>query len=171
MNWKGIVKTVAPALGTALGSPMAGAAVREIADKWLGDGNASEQDLERAISAASPEELAKLRAIDADFKSRMRELDIDLEKLEVQDRQGARDLFRVNIWPQIALSTVFGIGYFVVLALFLGSDVSIPDSLRDPFNIVLGVLTAAISQIMNFWFGSSKGSQEKDAKLGPAPGK
>jgi len=40
-TWKGIVGTVAPALATALGGPLAGVAVRAIAEKVLGKPEAS----------------------------------------------------------------------------------------------------------------------------------
>lgn len=165
MDWKGIVKTVAPALGTALGGPMAGMAIREIGNRWLGKEQAGSEEIEQAVLNASPDQLAELRKIDADFKLRLRELDIDLERLEVEDRKSARQLFSVNVWPQILLSGVFGVGYFAVLYLFMAQDVTVDDTLRDAFNIVLGVLTAAISSILNFWFGSSLGSKEKTQRL------
>ncbi|WP_227369833.1 hypothetical protein [Halomonas sp. M20] len=165
MDWKGIVKTVAPALGTALGGPLAGAAIREMGDRWLGNPDADRVQVEQAVLNASPEQLSELRKLDAEFRVRMRELDIDLEKLEVEDRKSARDLFSVNIWPQILLSSVFGVGYFCVLYIFMSKNVTVDDSLRDAFNIILGVLTAAINSILQFWFGSSLGSKEKTRQM------
>jgi len=169
MDWKSIVKTVAPALGTALGGPMAGMAIREISNRWLGKESADAKEIEQAVLNASPEQLAELRKIDSDFNVRMRELDIDLEKLQVEDRKSARSLFSVSVWPQILLSAVFGAGYFWVLYLFMAHGVTIDDSLRDAFNIILGVLTAAISSILQFWFGSSSGSKEKTKHMQVRP--
>jgi len=37
--------------------------------------------------------------------------------------------------------------------------------MQPTFNIILGVLTAAIPMILQFWFGSSNGSKDKTAKL------
>ncbi|MDL4863891.1 hypothetical protein NPJ88_016280 [Halomonas elongata] len=165
MNWKSIVKTVAPALGTALAGPMAGTAIRELGNRWLGDENATAKDVEQAVQNASPDQLAQLREIDADFEARMRELDIDLHELEVEDRKSARAMFSVNIWPQIILSAVFGLGYFVVLYLLMSNNVAIGDGLRDTFSIVLGVMTGAVKDILQFWFGSSMGSKEKTHQL------
>ena len=50
-NWKAIVGTVAPALATALGGPLAGVAVKAIADKVLGKPAATEADVAAAIEA------------------------------------------------------------------------------------------------------------------------
>lgn len=169
MDWKSIVKTVAPALGTALAGPMAGMAIREIGNRWLGSDTAGSKEIEEAVLNATPDQLAELRQIDSDFKVRMRELDIDLEKLEVEDRKSARSLFSISVWPQMLLSAVFGIGYFWVLYLFMAHGVAVDDSLRDAFNIILGVLTAAISSILQFWFGSSLGSKEKTKQLQVRP--
>lgn len=160
-SWKSIVRSIAPTLGAALGGPMAGAATKFIADKMLGKPDASMGDIEAAILEASPEQLAKLKEIDVQFKLDMRKLDIDVYELEYKDRDSARKLFAVNIWPQIVLSTIFVAGYFGVL-YFLMSHGSEGSMLSNPvFTAVLGVLTAAIPQILSFWFGSSLGSKEK----------
>lgn len=165
MSWKEIVRSVAPTIGTALGGPMAGMATKFIAEKMLGNKDAVEQEIQEFVLNASPEELVKLKELEQQFILDMKQLDIDVYELEVKDRDSARKLFEVNIWPQITLSTVFVLGYFGVLYFLMsGTD---PQSLvQNPtmtgvFTTVLGVLTAAIPQILNFWFGSSLGSKEK----------
>ena len=173
-NWKEIVRNVAPVIGTALGGPMAGAATKFIAEKMLGKPNASEPEIEQAIMTASPEQLAKLKDIDAQFKLHMKQLDVDIYELEYKDRDSARKLFEVNVWPQIVLSTVFVLGYFAVLYYLMSHPSSLSgsnDKLVGVFTTVLGVLTAAIPQILNFWFGSSLGSKEKTRGLNLAVGK
>lgn len=164
MDWKSLVKTVAPVLGTALGGPMAGAATKFIADKLLGNPAATEQDVAEAVLGASAEQLTNLRKLDQDFKLRMRELDVDVFKLEVQDKDSARRLFSVNIWPQVTLSAVYTIGYFAMLYMFMSGNVEVTADLRTEFGMVLGVMTAAQVEIMHFWFGSSLGSKTKDAR-------
>lgn len=167
MDWKTIVKAVAPVLGTALGGPFGGAATKFLADKFLGNPDASEGDLATAILGATPEQLANLKKLDQDFKLRMRELDVDVFKLEVSDKASARQLFQVNIWPQIVLSAIYTIGYFVMLYMFMSGNVEVTADLRTEFGIVLGVMTAAQVEILHFWFGTSSGSKQKDA-LKPA---
>lgn len=165
MDWKSLVKTVAPVLGTALGGPMAGAATKFIADKLLGNAGATEQDVADAVLGASADQLAKLRELDQTFKIKMRELDLDVFKMEVQDKASARELFKTNIWPQVILSGIYTFGYFAMLYMFMSGGVEVTPDLRTEFGMVLGVMTAAQVEILHFWFGSSQGSKEKAAEL------
>ena len=112
-SWKEIVRNIAPTLGVALGGPMAGAATKFIADKMLGKPDATQAEIADVILGASPDQLTKLKELDHQFKLDMKNLEIDVYELEYKDRDSARKLFAVNIWPQITLSTVFVLGYFV----------------------------------------------------------
>lgn len=49
-DWKAIVKTVAPALGTALGGPLAGTAVKVLSEALLGHSDGKEEEIARAGS-------------------------------------------------------------------------------------------------------------------------
>ena len=163
MDWKKIVGTVAPGLATALGGPLAGLAVKAIGGALGLSEGASEDDVAVAVSGANPEQLLALKQADQAFKVKMRELYVDLERLAGQDRASARDIAKVNMWPHIVLSTIYTFGYFAMLYLFMTGNVEIATSLKTEFSIVLGVMTAAQTMIMQFWFGSSSGSKEKDA--------
>jgi len=161
MKWQDIVKTVAPTIGVALGGPMGGAATKFLTDKLLGNSGGDAQDVESFIMGASPKDLAALKKLDHEFKLEMKALSIDVFELEAKDRDSARGLFKVNIWPQIVLSAIFITGYFAILYMLFSGGVAISESMRDVVNILLGVLTAAVPQILSFWFGSSLGSKEK----------
>lgn len=165
MSWKDIVKTIAPTLGTALGGSMGGAATKFLADKLLGDSSADVSEVESFVLGASPEQLATLKKLDHEFKLEMKALDIDVFELEVKDKDSARGLFKINIWPQIILSTVFVLGYFGILYFLLHNNAETPIISNPVFTTILGVLTAAIPQILGFWFGSSLGSKEKTNSL------
>jgi len=163
--WKDIIKTIAPLLGTALGGPFGGMATKFIAGKLLGDENASEADLEELIINQSPEMMTKLRLADQEFKVKMKELGIRREQLENEDRQSARELFKVNKWPQIVLSALFITGYFIILGLLMSGTITINDAVKDIVLLLIGMLTREVPTIMQFWFGSSSGSKDKTAKL------
>lgn len=92
MDWKSIVRTVAPALAAALGSPIAGVATKFIADKVLGNPDASEQDIATALTAPSPDLLIKLKESDHDFALEMKRAEIDVFELETQDADSARNM-------------------------------------------------------------------------------
>lgn len=167
-DWKKIIRTVAPALGTALGGPLIGSALTAIANVVVPDkANPTVDEVAQAVCSASPEMLLKLKEADAEFATKMRQLEIDIYKLEVEDRTSARGMFNVNYWPQIVISTVFIIGYFTVLIFVMNGSVakSIGTEWQPVLNTILGVLTASIPTILAFWFGSSFGSREKTVAL------
>lgn len=163
MDWKALVKNIAPTIGTALGGPAAGMAVKYLATELLGNPDASEADVAAHFENASPDQMLAVKKLDQAFAQKMAELNIDVFKLEVQDRQSARELAKFNIWPQVILSAIFILGYFGIMAgLIYFYDVQINDRVFGILNTVIGILTAAIPQILQFWFGSSLGSKEKD---------
>lgn len=164
MNWKELIRNIAPTIGASLGGPAAGLGIKYLADKFLGKPDATEQELADAVLGATPEQLLTIKKLDADFKIQMRQLDIDVFKLEAQDRDSARKLATVNMVPHIVLTFLYTIGYFLVLYFFMTGKVKVDSDIADTFNQIVGVLTAAQITIMAFWFGSSYGSKVKDAK-------
>jgi len=151
------VKVIAPTLGAALGGPLGGLAGQILGGLLGGDSKAVEQ----AILEQKPETLLALKKAENDFKVRLKELDIEEDKLVFNDRANARDLAKVDMGPHKLLSLVFIGGYFIILAAFFVGKVEIDSSLREPFLILLGVITANVPSIMQFWFGTSSGSQRK----------
>lgn len=160
-DWKNLVKNIAPVLGTALGGPLAGTATKYLADSLLGNPDATEDEIAKALTTASPETLAKLKELDLKFKTEMKQLDIDVFKLEVSDKASARDMAKENMWPQIILSAVFILGYFVILASLMYLEVSIQADIKEVVILLIGLITREVPTIMQFWFGSSHGSKNK----------
>ena len=166
-DWKSTLSKVAPMVGAAVGGPfggMAASAALSLLDIEPEKGN-EEAQLEMAMMSMSPEQAAKLQMAEKNWKKTMKELDLKVEDLHAKDRVSARDLaVKTSIMPQVILSGLYTAGYFAVLYLFLNGDVSVDDSMKAEFNLILGVLTAGQVQIMNFWFGSSSGSKNKVSK-------
>lgn len=164
-NWKSALSTVAPMIGTAIGGPFGGMAANA-ALSLLGvepeEGN-EEVQLEQAIKGMTAEQAIKLKQAEKDWVATMRELEIKEESLHSEGRKDARKFAaNTSILPQVILSALYTIGYFVVMYMFITGGVTIADGIKSEFNMVLGVMTAAQIQIMNFWFGSSSGSKSKD---------
>jgi len=155
-----LVRNFAPAIAAGLGGPVAGQATQHLAN-LLGKPGANQTELESAIIGATPEQLADIKESDQQFEAQMKALDIDVYKLEVDDRKDARDMAKQNMVPQMTLSVVFIVGYFGLMYLLFFGEVNIGESMRDTGNILIGVMTASIPQIMSFWFGSSHGSKSK----------
>ena len=165
MDWKSIVKSVAPTIGAALGGPLGGMATKFLAEALLGKPDANQEDIADFLVTASPEKLVELKKLDAEFKTKMRELDIDVFELETKDRDSARQMFKTNIWPQIILSAVFIGGYFFVLYGLLNGTITIQEAIKDTALLLIGLLTREVPTIMQFWFGSSMGSKDKTSAL------
>lgn len=165
MSWKSLIRKVAPTLGAALGGPAGGMAVKFLSEKFLGNAEASKEELAAFIESATPAQMLAIKEADQQFLTEMKKLDIDVFALEVEDRQNARELAKVNMWPQIVLSALFILGYFGILGILVYFyDADINDRIFGILNTVIGVLTAAIPMILQFWFGSSLGSKQKDKK-------
>ena len=86
-----LIETVAPTIATALGGPVAGMAVKALSTALLGHDSGSEDDIRDALATATPDQIAAIRKVDADFKVQMKSLDIDLVRIAANDRASARD--------------------------------------------------------------------------------
>lgn len=174
--WRSIVSSVAPVIGTALGGPMGGAAMKAVADGLFPGEDVPEKDLEKRLEAEltdNPEALAKLRQINNEFAVRMRELDIDLEQINLDhermhaaDRASARDLQgNTKSWSVPILAGLTVAGFFAVVAFVLSGQVTLESTL---LGFVLGQVSAKAEQVYNFYFGSSKGSKDKTEAMAAA---
>jgi hypothetical protein len=155
-----VISMVAPTLGAALGGPLGG-----MAGQILGGLVSGEADLEKVILDQKPETLLALKKAEQDFLLRLEELGIEKEKLVYGDRANARELAKSDMNPHKVLSLVFIGGYFIILAAFFVGKAEIDPSLKEPFLLLLGVITANVPSIMQFWFGTSSGSQKKSDLL------
>jgi len=155
---------VAPTIATALGGPLAGIAVKTISNVLLGHENGSEDDVKAAMAVATPDQLAALKRIDADFKIHMKELDIDLERIAAGDRDSARKLqSETKDWVPKLLAVVITIGFFGILVWMLFHGM--PQTGTEALLMMLGALGTAWTGVMNFYFGSSAGSKAKTDAL------
>lgn len=125
MDWKNIIGSVAPVLGTALGGPFGGAATKWLAGKLLGDENASESDLADAVLRASPEKLAEIKRLDNDFEVKMKELGIERDKLQLArdtkqielntQEVKSNNLFKSGWRPAVGWTCALGFGYATMI--------------------------------------------------------
>lgn len=158
---KKFLGTVAPVVASFFGTPLAGVAVKELCNKWLGDPNASEEQLATALQQATPADLIRLKEIDRQFEKDMAELDIKVLDIDRLDRDSARKRASdMHDWSPILVGVcIYGFYAYVTNRLFTASlDASIKDVLLPMF----GTLTALVIQVSNFLYGSSTGSRMKD---------
>lgn len=105
-------------------------------------------------------------------------IDAEVYKVEVQDRDSARDRevsinnsenatwMAKNTSGLIALSIV-GLTFLLFGIAILGE---FPTEKKDIIIYILGVLSGALTQILSYFFGSSKSSGAKDEALAKALG-
>lgn len=159
---KKIVGTVSPLLGGALGGPLGGMAGKLLQTALGVDSN----DAALTILESDPDSLLKLKQIEADLEVRMEELGITEEQIHAEDRDSARGMAKEKgMMPQVIMSVVYTIGYFGVLYMFMTGGLQVKPEHNVMFGGLLGILSAAQIQILNFWFGSSSGSKRKTEVL------
>jgi hypothetical protein len=158
---KSILSVVAPTLGTVIGSPIGGMAVRVVAKTLLGKENATEQEVSQALEMATPAQLASLKKADQAFKIQMKELEVDVEKIHSGDRDSARK-------RQIALGdhtpTVLAILTMLAFFGYIGAVTFFPSPHADIglVNVAIGWLGGTASTVVAYYFGSSSGSKQKN---------
>ena len=152
---KNIVGAVAPTIGTALGGPMGNMAMSKIASV-LGVSN-DQKSIQQAIQNATPEQMLELKKAEQEFEVQMKELDVDVFKMEVADGQDARKHFSKDWTARIMGIAVIGgfLGYIFLVTL------QPPEQNSEALiNLVLGYLGGLASAVISFYFGASNSSKE-----------
>ena len=150
-----IVGSVAPTLGTALGGPLGGMA-GDVISKVLGVDN-NPASLEKAIATATPEQLLEIKKAEKDFEATMKQLDVDVYKIEAEEKKDARKHFSKD-WTAriIGIAMVGGfLGYIFLVTL------QPPEQNSEALiNLVLGYLGGLASAVISFYFGASHKKDE-----------
>ena len=155
---------IAPSIATALGGPLAGVAVKTLSGALFGHEDGSEEQVIEAMAGASPEQLSTIKKIDADFKTRMKELDIDLERISAGDRDSARQMQReTKDWTPKVLAFAITFGFFGALVWLL--VMGIPQTGTEVILMMLGSLSTSWTGVVQFYYGSSAGSKAKNDLL------
>jgi hypothetical protein len=153
---KNVVGAIAPTLGSALGGPLGGQAASVVAEV-LGC-KPEPKAINQAIKTATPEQMVELKKAEQDFEVQMKELDVDIFALEVQDTQDARSKFSKD-WTTrfMGLITISGfMGYIFLVTL------QPPEQNSEALiNLVLGYLGGLASAVISFYFGASHSPEDK----------
>lgn len=157
-NWKDLVRGIAPALGTALLGPQAGAAIGVLSERFLGKKDGTEAELEARLTAGwKPEDELKLKALEQTFVLGLLDKAAAAEAIDAGDRANAREREKgLKDWTPQALA-VGTFGAFFTL-IFLMMSHAIPPANAQPITIFASILAGAVTQILNYYFGSSSGS-------------
>jgi len=169
MSWKDTIRAVAPMIGKAISviNPVAGLAVQAASNALLGRPDGSEDELAAAVAGANPDQLLALKTAENTFKLDMERMGVDLEAVLAGDRKSAREMgMKTSLVPQMILSVIYVLAFSVILYVVFMGEITMSESQASMANYLLGILSAGLLQIMNFFFGSSKSSQDKNAIIG-----
>ena len=160
------LKNLVPLIGSALGGPLGGAAASFVASK-LGLDPTDLKAVNDVLTGGkmTPDQITQVKLAELDFQKFLESNKIDLARLTIENTKDARDMQKQtqSIFPA-TLSTIVTAGFFGILASMMLTEIR-PS---EPLLIMLGALGAAFAAVVNFWLGSSNGSQNKDKMLAAA---
>ncbi len=158
-DWKNLFKSVAPAIGTALGGPLGGAAAAFLADK-LGVESKTVEAVTEVLNSGklTPEQIEKVKLAEFDFQKFLETNKIDMAKINVDNTKDARamQITTRSVMPAV-MSMLITVGFFGILGYMLTDDYKS----SEPLLVMLGSLGTAWVAVVNYWFGSSHGSTVK----------
>lgn len=153
-DWKSLVIRIAPTLGSVLQGPLSGVAVAFLAGKLLEEPvEDQEAALAEVIGAQTPEIIAKVISLDADFKGSLNALNIDESILRDVQHAREREMTLRDRTPAVLAACVTG-GLFAIIFMLI--FVPIPQDSMNIVNIMLGSLSTAWMSIVGYYFGSVK---------------
>ena len=169
---KSAIASIAPTLGTMLLGPLGGTAITALESAFGLSPGAGQDGITQVMQtgAMTPDIIANVRAADqkhqeilAQQKKMNADYNLAMVQADVADRQGARTLqtsTKSVVVPTLAFVIV---GAFVVMtASTLAGYSHVEGALAGT---LVGYLSAKCEQVLAFYFGSSKSSQNKDEML------
>lgn len=154
MDLKKVISSVAPFIGGLIGGPFGGAAAKLVSNLLLGKEDGTLDEISAAFSMSTPEQLAALKKIDADYKVQMAQIGIDEKKLAVIDRDSARKR-EVAVKDKIPafLAVLLTVGFFGLIFTFMYAPV--PDDSKVIIEIMIGEVGTAWICAITYYFGAS----------------
>lgn len=166
MDWKQIVAGVAPALGTALGGPLAGQAVSILAQALGMRPDVPEGAVESAVLGMTPDQRLALQKADQDFKLEMARIAQAQDAAQLADTQNARGqtvaLAQAGsriAWAPVVISGMILLGFFACVVLLFVFERDWSERQAALLNMLFGALVLGFGQVSSYWLGSSAGSK------------
>ena len=97
------------------------------------------------------EQMVALKKAEKDFELQMKQLEVDIYKLETEDIQDAREKFS-NDWTPKSLGVLCLVGFFGYIGMV--TLYPQPDSSDDIVMLVIGSITGIATAVISFYFGS-----------------
>ena len=159
------LKALAPMIGTALGGPFGGVAASFVAGK-LGMDSKDVKAVSDVLAsgAMTPEQVSALKLAELDMAKWMADNDVKLEQIAADNTKSAREMqIATRSWVPSALALIITLGYLGILVGLMLGVLTVADN--QVLLILIGALATGFGTVLNFFLGSSHGSQSKDAML------
>ena len=155
------LKAFAPTVASALLGPLGGTVISGIGS-ILGLSEPTKQTIADAFTAGqlTPEQISQIKALELQLQAEEKERGFRYAELEFKNTQGAREMLAStrSLTPSI-LTYLVTAGFFGVLASLMVTE----GKASEPLLVMLGSLGTAWAACINFWFGTTAGSQAKTA--------
>ena len=133
-----------------------------------------EKVLDRVMPDPQAKAEAQAKLMEMAQKGELAQLEADVKKMEIEmkDRDSARGresaMAAADVHPITKnINSILSLGVitlsFILFAILIFIDVK--PAAKDILIYILGVLSAAVTQILSYYFGSSAGSKEKRKQL------
>lgn len=168
MNWLETLKAIAPTVATALGGPLAGAAVSALGG-ILGVPDATQETIGKLFKDGqlSQEHLAEIRKLELEYQNNEKERGFKYAELEYKNQDSARQMQIATHSKMPAILTIMvTIGFFGILSLLFfhpelkGNEIVM---------MMVGQLSAVWAGCVAFYTGTTFGSANKNAMLAQKP--
>ena len=174
MDWKTVgskVSKVAPIIGTLLGGPLGGAAgtlVSLIASEFgLNPEETTPEKVDQIITQ-NPEALLKFREMEMANKVELQKILLEETRAYLADRADARGrqvgsekATGKRDYNLYLLAWTVITGFFLLCVALM--RVTIPEGQNEVVFMLFGALAAGFGNVLQYFFGSSKGSYDKTA--------
>jgi len=165
-----------PLLGAVAGGPagIAGAIIGNIAGE-LGLESSDEDQIIKHIES-NPDTVFKLKKLEADSKAELKRLNLQGAEIKLKeeqafldDKQDARsretDFIKATggrDWSQTILAWIIVGGFFGALFAFIGG---VNPAGNEILLVLTGTMAAKFGSVVDYFFGSSKGSSDKNKMI------
>src|SRR6267142_1382871 len=163
-EFKQVVATVSPLIGTACGGPWGGLAGNFLASK-LGTPKGDQKALENAVLSGDPQVMLKMKEANDAFQAHLADLGVEEDRIAAADTASARgrEMSVRDRTPQILAYTV------IILTALLEGFIIVWGQPKTVDGVVLGrilgTFDSATVLVLSYYFGTTAGARDKDATI------
>ncbi|HPV27318.1 MAG TPA: hypothetical protein PKV77_09125 [Bacteroidales bacterium] len=171
MSWLDTIKALAPTVASALGGPLAGAAVTAIG-ALIGLSEPTQDKIKAVIENGSltGEQISGLRQLEMKYKDEEAERGFRYSELEFKNVDSARERdakivavtghnYRADTMYVLAVMVICG------LVFLIWRDQDVNEYLKGIITLVLGRFLGYLDNIYNFEFGTTRVNRAKDETI------